>query len=151
MSPDMKVKNMLYRVRANTFRIARLTERLNFLRLSCLPRSPGYVKSQVMESAVYDVIGEALAEATDLEKKINSLTATLERDTAIAQGLIGKVKNERLRQALTLYFLERKRDGAFIRPLSAEEAAGEMGISDSYLRVLCHRGIATMQKRLKTH
>lgn len=147
----MNVKNMLYRIRVNTFKIAHLTERLNFLRMSCLPRTLGYVKSPVVESARYDVLGKALAEAAAIEKELNTRTSALERDTAIARTLIEKVKNEKHRQALTLYFLERKRDGAFIRPLSAEEAAGEMGISDSYLRVLCHRGIATMQKRLKTH
>lgn len=142
----MIVKKFFHSLRRDAHLLVRLKERREWLRLSQLPKGRAYQKSPVQFSITFDRMGDALAEAADIEEILDAKIRRIERNRTIARDLIGRLKSDKQREALTLYYLDLRRDGNALRPLTFDEVCGELGCAPGYLKKLRSRGIDAIQK-----
>lgn len=142
----MIVRKFLYHVRHDSKRYFILCERVDYIRASCLPGAITYDKEQVQASAPQDKTAEAIAKLADIEAQLTAQIARIKRHRAAAEGLISRLSNGNQRRALRLYFLQLKRDGSLLRPLTFDEACGEMGLSPESFKTHRRRGIESLQR-----
>lgn len=143
------VKKFLYHVRKDTRRYGILCERAAYLRASCLPGDMPYEKSPVQTSAPGDKTADALSKLVDLEARISAQIGRIRRHRAAAKALVARLSNDTQREALRLYFIDIVRDGTFTRPLTFDEACGEMGLSPESFKKHRNNGIAALQRMIE--
>lgn len=143
----MVVKKFLYHVRRDSKRYFILCERVDYLRASCLPSA--IAPTVQVQVSPFNRTEEALTKLADLEKNITAQLARIRRHRAAAEALIGRLTNDNQRRALRLYFIELKYDGTLLRPLSFDEACGEMGLSPDSFKKHRKNGIAALQKMIE--
>lgn len=142
----MIVKKFFHGIRRDAHHLVRLKERREWLRLSQLPKGRTYQKSPVQFSITFDRMGDALAEAADIEEILEAKIRRIERNRTIARDLIGRLKSDKQREALTLYYLTLRTDGNARRPLTFDEVCGELGCTPAALKKMRSRGIDAIQK-----
>lgn len=106
----MTSKTLLKKCRQEKRELLILTDKLEQLQMSLLPRAIQLNDIEVQESRDPDPIANRVSAKADLEADIKRNLASMLQREAEAYRLISKLKNSRQRQILELYYLKWKVD-----------------------------------------
>lgn len=130
----MTSKTLLKKCRQEKRELLILTDKLQQLQMSLLPRAIQLKEINVQESGDSDPLADRVAAKEDLEQDIRKQIAIMLQREAEAYRLISKLKNSRQRQILELYYLKWRVDMAGQCHLYTwEEVALELEISERWL------------------
>lgn len=130
----MTSKTLLKKCRQEKRELLILTDKLQQLQMSLLPRAIQLNDIEVQESRDPDPIANRVSAKADLEADIKRNLASMLQREAEAYRLISKLKNSRQRQILELYYLKWRVDMAGQCHLYTwEEVALELEISERHL------------------
>ena len=130
----MTSKTLLKKCRQEKRELLILTDKLEQLQMSLLPRAIQLKDINVQESGDADPLADRVAAKADLEQDIRKQIASMLQREAEAYRLISKLKNSRQRQILELYYLKWKVDAAGRCHLYTwEEVALELEISERWM------------------
>lgn len=130
----MTSKTLLKKCRQEKRELLILTDKLEQLQMSLLPRAIQLKDINVQESGDADPLADRVAAKADLEQDIRKQIAIMLQREVEAYRLINKLRNSRQRQILELYYLKWKVDAAGRCHLYTWEAvAEELEISERHL------------------
>ena len=130
----MTSKTLLKKCRQEKRELLILTDKLQQLHMSLLPRAIQLKDINVQESGDADPLADRVAAKTDLEKDIRRQIAVILQHEAEAYRIVSKLRNSRQRQILELYYLKWRVDAAGRCHLYTwEEVALELEISERWL------------------
>ena len=130
----MTSKTLLKKCRQEKRELLILTDKLQQLQMSLLPRAIQLKEINVQESGDSDPLADRVAAKEDLEQDIRKQIAIMLQREAEAYRLISKLKNSRQRQILELYYMKWRVDAAGQCHLYTwEEVALELEISERWL------------------
>jgi hypothetical protein len=127
-------KTLLKKCRQEKRELLILTDKLEQLQMSLLPRAIQLKDINVQESGDADPLADRVSAKADLEQDIRKQIAIMLQREAEAYRLISKLRNSRQRQMLELYYLTWRVDKDNKCHLYTwEEVAFTMGISERWL------------------
>ena len=130
----MTSKTLLKKCRQEKRELLILTDKLQQLQMSLLPRAIQLKEINVQESGDADPLADRVAAKADLEADIKRNLASMLQREAEAYRLISKLKNSRQRQILELYYLKWRVDmSGQCHLYTWEEVALELEISERWL------------------
>lgn len=130
----MTSKTLLKKCRQEKRELLILTDKLEQLQMSLLPRAIQLKDINVQESGDADPLADRVSAKADLEQDIRKQIAIMLQREAEAYRLISKLRNSRQRQMLELYYLTWRVDKDNKCHLYTwEEVAFTMGISERWL------------------
>ena len=130
----MTSKTLLKKCRQEKRELLILTDKLQQLQMSLLPRAIQLKEMNVQESGDSDPLADRVAAKEDLEQDIRKQIAIMLQREAEAYRLINKLRNSRQRQILELYYLKWKVDATGKCHLYTwREVAEELDITEQWL------------------
>ena len=143
----MTSKTLLKKCRQEKRELLILTDKLEQLQMSLLPRAIQLKDINVQESGDADPLADRVAAKTDLEQDIRKQIAIMLQREVEAYRLISKLRNSRQRQILEMYYLKWKVDAAGKCHLYTWEAvAEELEISERWLWKLVPNAFNELKK-----
>ena len=130
----MTSKTLLKKCRQEKRELLILTDKLQQLQMSLLPRAIQLKEINVQESGDSDPLADRVSAKADLEADIRKQIAIMLQRETEAYRLISKLKNSRQRQILELYYLKWKVDAdGRCHLYTWEEVAVALEISERWL------------------
>lgn len=130
----MTSKTLLKKCRQEKRELLILTDKLQQIETSLLPRAIQLKDINVQESGDADPLADRVAALTDLKAELRKQIAIMTQHEAEAFRIVGKLRNSRQRQILELYYLKWRVDAAGRCHLYTwEEVAEELEISERHL------------------
>ena len=130
----MTSKTLLKKCRQEKRELLILTDKLEQLQMSLLPRAIQLKEINVQESGDADPLADRVAAKADLEQDIRKQIAIMLQREVEAYRLISKLRNSRQRQILEMYYLKWKVDATGKCHLYTwEEVALELEISERWM------------------